>query len=406
MNGSARGNVTRRRLLRTALRLGGLAAAAPLLEACGRPEKGTPTLAPSSSPAPTPSGTVAPSPTAAPSATATPGATATGIPTATDNATATTRPTVAASPTATEEAGMAQVAFVKTRDRAEGVRRALELLGLNPVQGKQVLLKPNFNSADPAPGSTHPDTLRSLVEALWGMGARGITVADRSGMGATQDVMAQLGVLEMAEELGFEALALPDRGEEQDWVQVQPSGSHWERGFLVARACLEAEALVQTCCLKTHRFGGHFTLSLKNSVGMVAKFDPRDGYGYMGELHSSPAQRLMIAEINTAYTPALVVLDGVEAFTSQGPDRGQRAWGEVVVAGTDRVAIDAVGLALLRHLGCEETACQGAIFQQEQIARAVELGLGVEGPEKIRLVTGDAESEGYAAQIGEILLQG
>jgi uncharacterized protein (DUF362 family) len=101
-----------------------------------------------------------------------------------------------------------------------------------------------------------------------------------------------------------------------------------------------------------------------------------------------------------------VVLDGVEAFISQGPDRGQRAWGEVVLAGTDRVAIDAVGLALLRHLGCQEVACQGAIFQQEQIARAVELGLGVERPEEIRLVTGDAESETYAAQIGEILLGG
>jgi uncharacterized protein (DUF362 family) len=299
---------------------------------------------------------------------------------------------------------MAQVAFVKTRDRAQGVRRALELLGLNPAQGKQVLLKPNFNSADPAPGSTHPDTLRSLVEALWDMGARGITVADRSGMGVTGEVMAQLGVLEMAEELGFEALALPDRGVEQDWIPVQPTGSHWGRGFLLARACTEAEALVQTCCLKTHRFGGHFTLSLKNSVGMVAKFDPRDGYGYMSELHSSPAQRLMIAEINTAYVPALVVLDGVEAFISQGPDRGEHAWGEVVLAGTDRVAIDAVGLALLRHLGCQEAACQGAIFQQEQIARAVELGLGVEGPEEIQLVTGDADSEAYAAQIGEILL--
>jgi len=34
---------------------------------------------------------------------------------------------------------------------------------------------------------------------------------------------------------------------------------------------LEAEKVVQTCCLKTHRFGGHFTLSLKNSVGLVAK---------------------------------------------------------------------------------------------------------------------------------------
>jgi len=61
---------------------------------------------------------------------------------------------------------MVPVVFVKTRDRAEGVRRALQLLGFNPVGNNQVLLKPNFNSSDPAPGSTHPDTLRALAEQL------------------------------------------------------------------------------------------------------------------------------------------------------------------------------------------------------------------------------------------------
>ena len=53
----------------------------------------------------------------------------------------------------------AQVAFVKTDDRATGVKKALALLNLNRIKGKNLFLKPNFNSADPAPGSTHPDTL-------------------------------------------------------------------------------------------------------------------------------------------------------------------------------------------------------------------------------------------------------
>ena len=39
---------------------------------------------------------------------------------------------------------MARIAFVRTRDRQEGVRRALSLLGENSVNGKSVLLKPNF----------------------------------------------------------------------------------------------------------------------------------------------------------------------------------------------------------------------------------------------------------------------
>jgi hypothetical protein len=46
---------------------------------------------------------------------------------------------------------------------------------------------------------------------------------------------------------------------------------------------------------------------------------------------------------------------------------------------------------------------QGAIFEQEQLARAVEVGLGVDGPDKIELVTGDRASAAYARLIQEVL---
>jgi uncharacterized protein (DUF362 family) len=192
----------------------------------------------------------------------------------------------------------------------------------------------------------------------------------------------------------------------EDWVMIQPAGGHWENGFPFARPCLEAEALVQTCCLKTHRYGGHFTLSLKNSVGMVAKRHPQMDHDFMQELHSSPHQRRMIAEINTTYTPSLIVLDGVEAFISGGPDVGERVFPEVILAATDRIAIDVVGIALMRHFGCKTEAGKGKIFEQEQIARAVELGLGVDKPEKIEFLTGDPDSAVYSEKIKEILLAG
>ena len=80
---------------------------------------------------------------------------------------------------------MTQVAFVKTGDRGEGVHKAIDLLGINPVDRKSVFLKPNLNSADPAPGSTHPDVLRATITKLREMGAQGITLGDRSGMGTT-----------------------------------------------------------------------------------------------------------------------------------------------------------------------------------------------------------------------------
>ena len=304
--------------------------------------------------------------------------------------------------TATSESLVGHVALVRTGDRAQGVRRALDLLGTNPVEGKTVFLKPNFNSADPAPGSTHMDTLRAVVGRLWEMGARRLTVGDRSGMGDTRSVMKKLGIFDLASQLGFETLVF-DELDAEGWLPMDSPASHWSRGFLLARPCLEADAVVQTCNLKTHRFGGHFTLSLKNSVGLAAKTDPGDGYNYMNELHNASAQRTMIAEINTAYAPALIVLDGVEAFTSGGPEAGKRVDAQVVLAGTDRVAVDAVGVAILRQLGTTANVRRGPIFQQEQIARAVELGLGVTQPEAVTMLTDDAAGRTYAESLRPIL---
>ncbi len=299
---------------------------------------------------------------------------------------------------------MAQVVFVKTQDRAAGVNKALGLLEINSMQGQNLFLKPNFNSADAPPGSTHNDTLSALVRTLQAMGAGRITVGDRSGMGDTRSVMKQKGIFRLADELGFDVVVF-DELDASGWEMMQVEGSHWQNGFAVARPVLAADSVIQACCLKTHRYGGHFTMSLKNSVGLVAKSVPGERYDYMSELHSSPYQRHMIAEINVAYQPALIVLDGVEAFVDGGPDRGKQVAAQVILAGTDRVAIDAVGVAILRYFGTTPAVSQGAIFQQEQIARAVELGLGVDGPEEIELITADPESAAYAGEIQQILNQ-
>jgi uncharacterized protein (DUF362 family) len=298
-----------------------------------------------------------------------------------------------------EEVVVSKVSLVRTNTRADGVRRAIVLLDSNPVRGKNVVLKPNFNSADPTPGSTHIDTLRALVQNLKEMGASTITLAERSGPGdSTRTVLEKKGVFKLAEELGFDILNLQEMGPE-GWIHFHPQDSHWKDGFRFARVYAEAECIVQTCCMKTHAFGGHFTLSMKNSVGMVPGGSP-----YMRELHTSPHQRQMIAEINTAYSPDLVVLDGVEAFTDGGPAQGTRANANVILAGNDRVAIDAVGVAVLRELGTTPEVSRGRVFEQDQIARAAELGLGATSPEEIELVTGDPESRSYAEKIKAILL--
>ncbi len=317
----------------------------------------------------------------------------------------TSTPKATSTPTRITEGSMTRVAFVKTDDRSSGVIQAIDLLGDTHMNGKTIFLKPNFNSADPPPGSSHIDTLTALIQKLQNLGVDRITIGDRSGMGNTRAVMMKKGIFRMADELGCETVVF-DELDANGWEKVQIEGSHWKQGFAVARPILETDGVVQTCCLKTHRYGGHFTMSLKNSVGLVARTIPGEGYDYMSELHGSPDQRLMIAEINAAYHPDLIVLDGVEAFVTGGPDTGKLVRSQIVLAGTDRIAIDAVGVAILRYFGTTSAVGQGSIFQQEQIARAVELDLGVTDPQDIELITSDPESEAYAAEIWDLLVAG
>ncbi len=368
------------------MKMVGAVSGAVLLQACAQRttsfEEVSKTLAVTNTPVPPP--------TAA-------GATSTPFPPAQPSAT----PTTGLSPTPAPQ--QAAVAFVKTQNRAEGVTRAMDILEYRPARGARLFLKPNFNSADPAPGSTHPEVLQALTGQLSTLGAGRLTVGDRSGMGDTRAVMRQLGVLGMAAELEFDTLVFDDL-QDIDWELLQLEGGHWARGFALPRPVLAADGIIQACCLKTHRYGGHFTLSLKNSVGLAAKYVPGEGYNYMGELHNSPHQRRMIAEINAAYQPELVVLDGVEAFTDGGPARGRKVDTQVILASTDRVALDAVGVAILRLHGTTPAVTRGSIFEQEQIARAVELGLGVASPKDIEIRTDDPDSAAYAVQVQELLL--
>jgi uncharacterized protein (DUF362 family) len=282
------------------------------------------------------------------------------------------------------------------------VKASLRALNINPVKGKDVLIKPNFNTADLTPGSTHNDTLVALVEQIWEMGAKSVSLGERS-YPPTREVMQQKGILPILDKQGVKVIDFDDLNP-KDWVEFKPKKSHWPGGFRIARPILDAECLICTCCLKTHQYGGIFTLSMKLHVGVLPTF--RHGYDYMSELHGSPHQRKMIAEINQPFKPSLIVLDGIDAFVDGGPVTGKRAKGEVFLASTDRVAIDAVGVAILKLIGSNTSIMKPKIFEQDQIARAVDLGLGASSPSEIQLIPADEESQEYRDRVAEILGDG
>jgi len=295
-----------------------------------------------------------------------------------------------------------RVAFLSTEDRKSAVASCIKALNINPCKNKGVLIKPNFNTADRFPGSTHNDTLVALVEEVWNMGSKSVSLGERS-YPPTREVMEHKGVIPLMKRLDVTVIDF-DELDNKDWVEVKPKDSHWESGFRIARPILEAECVISTCCLKTHRYGGVFTMALKLHVGVVPTH--RHGYEYMTELHGSRHQRKMIAEINLPFQPDLIVLDGIEAFVDGGPMNGKRAQGNVFLASTDRVATDAVGVAILKLLGSNDQIMTPKIFEQEQIARAVEIGLGASSPSEIDVLPVDDQSREYRNRVVEILNKG
>jgi uncharacterized protein (DUF362 family) len=295
-----------------------------------------------------------------------------------------------------------EVFLLKTTDRADGVSKLLGQFDIESFKGKTVALKANYNSSDPYPASTHIDTLRAIVQDLKAQNPESITLAERSGMGDTQEVLQETGVTALAEELGFSAVVLDDIPKEE-WIKYEHAGTHWLKGFYFPKLFHDADKIVQTCCLKTHRYGGHFTLSMKCSVGMVAKRVPGGVYDYMWELHSSPYQRAMIAEINANYNLDFAIMDGIKAFITGGPESGDVVEPNLMLASRDRVALDAVGVSILKLYGAKGKVGSEDVFEQDQLKRAAELGFGIKSADEVKLVPLNDEAKDSVDRIEHVL---
>ena len=278
----------------------------------------------------------------------------------------------------------------------------MDYFNINDFSEDKVALKANFNSADPFPASTHIDTLHAIVKKLKDADIASLTLAERSGMGNTRQVLEKMGVFELSDKLGFKIVVL-DEENRDEWVKIEKDGTHWVKGFYIPKLFLEPDRVVQTCCLKTHRFGGHFTLSLKNSVGIIAKKLPNGLYNYMAELHVSPYQRLMIAEINQHYNVDMIIMDALTAFITKGPEQGEVVEPDLILASSDRVAMDAVGVAILRKYDVKTNINNGPIFELDQIKRAAELDIGVKSAQEIELVPLNEDAHSDAESIVKIL---
>jgi uncharacterized protein (DUF362 family) len=264
--------------------------------------------------------------------------------------------------------GQALVAKVKADgDIRAAIDRAIALLGsLEQVidKGDRVLLKPNFNSQDPYPGSTDLMFLRAVVELLLETGAK-VTIGESSGeiWRPTRKVFGKLGMFEVARDLGVELIAFDDRPD--DWLRVKVDGDYLH-SISMPRSAYEADKIVYLPCLKTHNLA-RFSGALKLAMGFM----------HPGERRALHVRHLehKIAEISLCWQPDIIIMDGRKAFVSGGPDRGQLVRPEVVLASGDLVAIDVEAIKVLLAYKAHNRLMADP-WQLPQVVTALRHGLG------------------------------
>ncbi len=279
---------------------------------------------------------------------------------------------------------------------ADSVRRAINLAGgLHFIKsGESVLIKPNVNSDDPHPGTTNPEVVFEVVRMVREKGAKRIIVADRSNpWWDTLKAIKKVSIYEAAIRGGAEVVVF-GKG---DYVKVNPENSyHWPNGFRIPKLVKQVDHIISLPVAKTHIIAD-FTMGIKNWVGLIPPSDRK-------HLHSKESERgffgSMLSEIHLARKPSFLVMDATKVFVSGGPSHGDLAQPGLVIASSDLVANDVTGLALLKTLGTIEEIHNKSVWDQPQIKRAVELGLGIKDSSEIVLKTyGIPEEEKIRKQL-------
>jgi uncharacterized protein (DUF362 family) len=236
-----------------------------------------------------------------------------------------------------------------------------------------VLLKPNYNSGDPAPNCTDPLLLEAMIRLLYDHGARRVIVGEssRHPPTSTRYEMRRAGVFEVCRRAGAEVAVFG----EGEWVPVRLSGGLF-RWVEIARPLLECDKLVYACCLKTHWLS-KFSISIKHSVGCVR---PRQ----RARLHFGGRFEERVAELAGAVRPSLVVVDGRQCYVRGGPCYGAIRRANVLLASGDRVAVDVQGIREIQRI--PGNALSGDAWGYRQLRHAVRLGLGASSDEGISLV--------------------
>jgi len=227
---------------------------------------------------------------------------------------------------------MARVAIVKGTNPTDMTVQALEMVEAyeSVSEEKPVLIKPNYiNASHPSTGiTTDSRVIEGVAKFLKQHGLKEIVIGEGSGFADTLKAFRVAGVDALAKRLNVKLVDL----NRDDLLEVNPP-SPLAMKVRIAKTALES-TIISVPKLKPHRMAG-VTLSIKNMMGAVT---PK------GSMHFNLSRN--IAELASIIKPRIAVIDGIiagEVYETSGNPVEMN----LIIAGRDPVAVDAVGAAVI-----------------------------------------------------------
>jgi len=268
----------------------------------------------------------------------------------------------------------------------ESIMRSVSLIGgINKLvkKGDIILLKPNYNTADPYPGSSDPEFLKAIVEILYEAGAGKVILGERTAFLYSGKVLEQTGIVEVADGVGAEVVVFGKDGwrvifDRKGWRRVKVSGGQYLGKVSLAKKALEIEKVVYAPLIKTHH-AADFTGSIKLAMGFVRPFFDQITF-HMRHLHEK------LAELSLVVKPDLIIMDARKVFITGGPAKGELREPNLILASGNQVVIDVEGVKILQSYPGNSLEGKN-VWDLMQIKHAVDLGLGPRSEEEYEVVT-------------------
>jgi len=237
----------------------------------------------------------------------------------------------------------------------------------------RVLLKPNFNTADPFPGSTAIDFLQAVIEIISEAKPKELIVGESCTYFLnTEKVCHDIGAPAIMQKFNITW----HNFEIGEWVKVDVPEGKYFKSIKIPKIVREVDKIILLPCLKTH-FLASYTGALKINIGMLKP-------SQRSLLHLNHLQE-RVAEVASVIKPSLIIMDGRKCFTEGGPDKGKLEEPNILMAGNNMVAIDVEGLKILQSYKADNKLGTDP-WALTQIKRAAELGIGAKSEEDYQVI--------------------